>query len=70
MSRLIADQEIRGDNGNCGSGEEDSVMGVNLAEGCEAVNDETLGPFCLSSLSGLSGLQSLFSCLTHTRQTR
>jgi hypothetical protein len=43
---------------------------VNLAEGCEAVNDETLGRFCLSRLSGLSGwsgLSSLFCCLTHTR---
>ena len=41
MSRLMADQEIRGDNGEFCSGEEDSVMRVNLAEGCEAVNDET-----------------------------
>jgi len=37
----MADQEIRGDNGEFCSGEEDSVMRVNLAEGCEAVNDET-----------------------------
>jgi len=55
MSRLMADQESRGDNGDSCSGEEDSVMWVNLAEGCEAVNDETLGRFCLSRLSGLSG---------------
>jgi hypothetical protein len=41
MSRLMADQESRGDNGESCSGEEDSVMRVNLAEGCEAVNDET-----------------------------
>jgi hypothetical protein len=36
MSRLMADQESRG--GNPGVGEEDSVMRVNLAEGCGAVN--------------------------------
>lgn len=41
MSRLMADQESRGDNGDSCSDEEDSVMWVNLAEGCEAVNDET-----------------------------
>ena len=41
MSRLMADQESRGDIGDSCSGEEDSVMWVNLAEGCEAVNDET-----------------------------
>ena len=40
MSRLMADQESRGD-GDPGDGEEDSVMRVNLAEGCGAVNDET-----------------------------
>ena len=40
MSRLMADQESRGDRDSC-SGEEDSVMWLNLAEGCEAVNDET-----------------------------
>ena len=39
MSRLMADQESRGDKDSC-SGEEDWVMWVNLAEGCEAVNDE------------------------------
>ena len=73
MSRLMADQESRGGDGDPGAGEEDSVMRVNLAEGCGAVNDETLGLFCLSRLSGLSGwsgLSSLFCCLTHTRQTR
>ena len=70
MSRLMADQESRGDNGDSCSGEEDSVMWVNLAEGCEAVNDETLGPFCLSRLAGLSGLSSLCCCLASTRQTR
>jgi len=43
---------------------------MNLAEGCRAVNAETLGLFYLSRRSGLSGLSSLFSCLTHTRQTR
>lgn len=72
MSRLMADQESRGD-GDPGDGEEDSVMRVNLAEGCGAVNAATLGLFCLSRLAGLSGwsgLSSLFCCLTHTRQTR
>ena len=39
MSRLMADQESRG--GDLGVGEEDSVMRVNLAEGCGAVNDRT-----------------------------
>jgi hypothetical protein len=39
MSRLMADQENRGDNGDLGSIEDISVMVVNLAEGCEAVND-------------------------------
>ena len=41
MSRLMADQESRGGNGDPGIGEEDSVMRVNLAEGCGAVNDGT-----------------------------
>ena len=40
MSRLTADQESRGGDGNSGAGEEDSVMRVNLAEGCGAVNDQ------------------------------
>lgn len=39
MSRLMADHENRGSAGVPGSGEEDSVMRVNLAEGCGAVND-------------------------------
>jgi hypothetical protein len=39
----MADQESRGGNGDSGSGEQSSVMGLNLAEGCEAVNDETRG---------------------------
>ena len=34
----MADQENRGGNSDPDSGEEDSVMGVNLAEGCGAVN--------------------------------
>lgn len=38
MSRLMADQESRGGDGDPGAGEEDSVMRVNLAEGCGAVN--------------------------------
>jgi len=41
MSRLMADQESRGGDGDPGVGEEDSVMRVNLAEGCWAVNHET-----------------------------
>ena len=41
MSRLTADQERRGGDGDPDGAEEDSVMWVNLAEGCEAVNDET-----------------------------
>jgi hypothetical protein len=41
MSRLMADQESRGgNNGNPDPGEEDSVMGVNLAEGFGTVNRE------------------------------
>ena len=40
MSRLMADQENRGGDGDPGAGEEDSVMGVNLAEGCGTVNGE------------------------------
>jgi len=40
MSRLTVDQEGRGGDGDSGAGEEDSVMRVNLAEGCGAVNDE------------------------------
>ena len=43
MSRLTADQERRGDNGDPGGAEMDSVMRVNLAEGCESVNDEKHG---------------------------
>ena len=74
MSRLMADQENRGgNNGNPDPDEEDSIMGVNLAEGYRTVNGETLGLFCLSRLSGLSGwsgLSSLLCCLAHTRQTR
>ena len=41
MSRLMADQESRGGEGDPGAGEGDSVMGMTLAEGCGAVNDET-----------------------------
>ena len=73
MRRLTADQEKRGGDGDSGAGERDLVMRVNLAEGCWAVNGETLGLFCLSRLSGLSGwsgLSSLFRCLAYTRQTR
>jgi len=41
MRRLMADQESRGDEGDSGAGEEDSAMGMNLTEGCGAVNHET-----------------------------
>jgi len=37
----MADQESRGGNGDSGADKEDSVMRVNLAEGCRAVNGET-----------------------------
>jgi hypothetical protein len=40
MSRLMADQENPGGDGDPGDGEEDSVMGVNLAEGYGTVNAE------------------------------
>jgi hypothetical protein len=44
MSWLMADQENRGgNNGNPGAGEEDSVMGVNLAEGGGTVNHGSRG---------------------------
>jgi len=41
MSRLVADQESRGGAGDSGAGEKESVMRMNLAEGCRAVNAET-----------------------------
>jgi hypothetical protein len=41
MSLVVADQENRGDDGNSGAGERDSVMRMNLAEGCRGVNAET-----------------------------
>jgi len=41
MSWLMADQESRRGDGDSGAGEKDSVMRVNLAEGCGAVNRET-----------------------------
>jgi len=40
MSRLTEDQESRGDEGAPGAGEIDSLMRVNLAEGCGGVNGE------------------------------
>jgi hypothetical protein len=40
ISRLVADQESRGGAGDSGAGETDSVMRMNLAEGCGAVNAE------------------------------
>jgi hypothetical protein len=38
MSRLMANQENCGGDGDPSDGEEESVMGVNLAEGFGAVN--------------------------------
>ena len=66
----MADQESRGCDLDPGAGKKDSVMQVNLAEGCQAVNAATLGLFCLSGLFGWSGLSNLFCCLAYTRQTR
>ena len=40
MSLLVADQESRGGAGDSGTGEIESVMRMNLAEGCRAVNGE------------------------------
>ena len=40
ISRLVADQESRGGAGDSGTGEIESVMRMNLAEGCRAVNGE------------------------------
>ena len=63
MSRLVADQENRGGAGDSGAGEKESVMRMNLAEGCEAVNAapwraerEARVPAGFSCLFGLSGL--------------
>jgi hypothetical protein len=41
MSLPAADQEKRADGGASCAGDEDSIMRVNLAEGCGAVNRET-----------------------------
>jgi len=41
MSRLVADQESRGGDGDPGAGEKDSVMRMTLSEGFQAVNAET-----------------------------
>jgi hypothetical protein len=41
ISRLVADQENRGGAGDSGAGEKESVMRMNLAEGCGAVNAKT-----------------------------
>ena len=43
MSRLTADQESRGIDGDPGVGTKGSVMRVNLTEGCRPVNDGTSG---------------------------
>ena len=65
MSRLMADQENCGGDGDPSDGEEESVMGVNLAEGFGTVNAtprrverearESAGFSCLFGLSGLFG---------------
>jgi hypothetical protein len=52
MSRLMADQESRGGDGDSGADEEDLVMRVNLAEGCWAVNDQACTP--LKESAGLT----------------
>ena len=41
MSRLTADQESRGIDGDPGVGIKGSVMRLNLTEGCGPVNDGT-----------------------------
>jgi hypothetical protein len=58
MSRLTADQERRGGDGDPDGAEEDSVMWVNLAEGSWPVNAAPRGLFCLSGLSCLSRLRT------------
>jgi hypothetical protein len=78
MSRLKADRESRGGNNDApGADEEDSVMWVNLAEGCEAVNDETrrvvkisASLSCSFGLFGLFCLSGLFGCIRLTRWAR
>ena len=62
MSRLMADQESRGgNNGDPCAGEEDSVMRVNLAEGCGAVNDETSRLLKKIAISYVEGSVSVFN---------
>ena len=70
MSRLMADQESRGGDGDPGAGEKDSVMRVNLAEGCGAVNDGTAqaGCSCLFGLSGLSVVECKPNQMNQTNQ--
>jgi hypothetical protein len=58
MSRLTADQEGRGGDGDPDGAEEDSVMWVNLAEGSWPVNAAPLGLFDFSGLSCLSRLRT------------
>ncbi len=43
MSRLVADQESRGGDGDSGAGERDSVMRMNLAEGCRGCQRRDCG---------------------------
>ena len=50
ISRLVADQESRGGAGDSGAGEKESVMRMNLAEGCRAVNAETRSAWARSLL--------------------
>jgi hypothetical protein len=61
MSRLMADQVSRCGDGDPGAGEKDSVMRVNLAEGCGAVNDQTCKQ--LKQSTGLSCSFGLLDCL-------
>jgi hypothetical protein len=60
MSRLVADQESRGGAGDSGTGEIESVMRMNLAEGCRAVNGEgrkvsLVNLVCLMDFPGFNG---------------
>jgi hypothetical protein len=67
MSRLMADQESRGGDGDSGAGEENSVMRVNLAEGYWAVNDQACRP--LKESAGLSCSFGSFGSKNERNQT-
>lgn len=65
----MADQESRGVDDDPGAGEVDSVMRVNLAEGCGAVNGETRGWVSQTLLSRSFGLSCLFGSKNERNQT-